>query len=246
MVNISVVIADGTTETTVDLSSYGFTEAPSVYPVPAQPVDSPPWVTDRSATAFTLHVLNPPFGEAFTFNCWVFAEEDLGTVVYGSLAVARRLCNIEQTDDFADDDLTAFLNIAAQIIDDKLGEYEDTLPLSIVPDEIAVIANFYAAGLFMQRNSKDEVVHPYFELAALKLSVYMERVYGELGLADAKVAAETAKLTAEAARLASDKLRVDAQTALLVAQKALLDAQGASTVAAGVVKSSSYVEIDED
>ena len=182
MVNITVLIADGTTETTVDLTSYGFTATPNVYPVPTQPIGSEYWVTDVSAAAFTLHVLNPPFGESFTFTCIVLLTTDdvLETIVYGDIASVKRLCSINQVDTFADLDITAFLNIAASIIDGKLADYIDDLPLSPVPALISVIANFYAAGIYMQRAKPDEPVHPYTTYAEQELALYITRyVQGE-------------------------------------------------------------------
>lgn len=177
MVNIVVVIADGSTETTMDLSSYGFTATPNVYPVATEPIGGECWVTGVSAAAFTLHVSNAPVGETFTFNCFVFADTDLGTVIYGGVAVVKRLCSIDQIDTFADLDITAFLNIAAYLIDDLLKNYESTLPLSPVPDMITVIADYFAAGIYMQRAKPDEPIHPYTTTAEQKLAEYIKKEY---------------------------------------------------------------------
>jgi len=147
--------------------------------------------------------------------------------VYGSLAEAKRLCNIAQAVTFADTDITAFLTEAAEdLINGPLGEFEETLPLSPVPGEINVIANLFAAGLYMQRNGKDEVLHPYFELAAQKFTAYMARVYDAAdSLADAKLIAETAKLTAEASKVSAEVLNVPKAGFLVDAEAAKLEAE---------------------
>jgi hypothetical protein len=176
LVNITVVIADGTTQTIVDLTSYGFTATPNVYPVPTQNTGGTFWVTDISASAFTLHVSIAPSGTTFTFYCLVFAGEDLGTVIYGSVAVVKRLCSIDQTDTFADLDIAAFLNIAAYLIDERLEDYESTLPLSPVPSIITVVANYFAAAMYMQKNKPEEApMHGYWGLADTELTEYIQR-----------------------------------------------------------------------
>ena len=178
MVNLTVTIADGTTETTVDLTSYGFTATPTVYPVATESIGGEYWVTDISTTAFTLHVTNPPIADTFTFNCGVYADEDLGEVIYGSITVVKRLCNIDVSETFPDLDITAFLNMAAYIIDERLEDYESTLPLSPVPNIITVIADYLAASMYMQKNKPEEFpMHAYWELGNMKLTEYIQREY---------------------------------------------------------------------
>lgn len=98
--------------------------------------------------------------------------------VYGNIVVAKSLCNIDQTDTFADFDLAAFLTIATSIIDDKLETYETVLPLTPVPAKITVIANYYAAGIYMQRAKPDEPVHEYTTYADKELIMYITDKYG--------------------------------------------------------------------
>jgi hypothetical protein len=63
------------------------------------------------------------------------------------------------------------------MIDAKLTEHESTLPLSTVPDKIGVIAEFYAAGIYMQRQKPDEPVHAYTTYADLKMAEYITDTY---------------------------------------------------------------------
>ncbi len=62
-------------------------------------------------------------------------------------------------------------------VDDALKAYVQTLPLSYVPSAVASIAEFYAAGLYYQRNMQDEKTHSYLTYAEKKLSEYIESTY---------------------------------------------------------------------
>lgn len=94
---------------------------------------------------------------------------------YGSLDSVKRLCGLAAEDDY-DEVLTGFLEDATIFIDLQLTNHATT-PLDPVPDSIGVIANYYAAGLYLQRNMAEGKKHPHVGFAENKLKEYIQIVY---------------------------------------------------------------------
>lgn len=106
--------------------------------------------------------------EEFPFN--------VDTQPYGNLTAVRRLCGLSTTDN--DEDLQGFMDDATEFINPQLQNHVST-PLATVPTEITVVANYYAAGLYLQREvTDDKEDHRYVKLAERKLSEYISRTYG--------------------------------------------------------------------
>jgi hypothetical protein len=98
-------------------------------------------------------------------------------LVYGSIVNVKPLVSVQADDDSCDDDLTFFLGRASAFVDSALRPYESSLPLVVVPVDIASIVEFYAAGLYLQRNSQEEKPHSYVGFAEGKLAEYIRAVY---------------------------------------------------------------------
>jgi phage gp36-like protein len=94
---------------------------------------------------------------------------------YGSVDSVKRLCGLA-TEDGYDEVLTGFLEDATTFIDLQLTNHATT-PLDPVPGSIGVIANYYAAGLYLQRNMAEGKKHPHVEFAEAKLKEYIQITY---------------------------------------------------------------------
>lgn len=112
-------------------------------------------------------------GEFNDFLLVSFALE--GTMPYGSLDVVKHLCSVSGGAE--DEVLLSFMAKATAFVDIALAEYESTLPLDSVPSEVASVAEFYAAGLYLQKNQPDEKKHSYLEIAQAELAKYVASEY---------------------------------------------------------------------
>jgi hypothetical protein len=81
-------------------------------------------------------------------------------LVYGTLANIKILCGIEASEASFDTALTMCLSKADDFINNALAPY-DSVPLAYPGAVIVDIAEYYAAGLYMQRNIPDEKKHSY-------------------------------------------------------------------------------------
>jgi len=104
--------------------------------------------------------------------------------LYGQLSNVRDLCGI--SDDSYDYSLLNQMCAATIIINEKLTnkqttktdktEYNiPTTPFDQVPSIVHVIANLYASGLYLQRNSPDEKDHPYIRQALNLIDEYLSK-----------------------------------------------------------------------
>jgi hypothetical protein len=101
---------------------------------------------------------------------------NVSTQPYGTLSVVKRLCNLSDTT-AKDVDLSGYLDDATDFINTALRRAgESRLPLDPVPPEIARIASFYAAGMFLQRDTAD-ARHPYVSDAKAELEAYIQAAY---------------------------------------------------------------------
>lgn len=101
----------------------------------------------------------------------------VSTQPYGSLAVVKYLCNIELTDASKDTVVLVFMEKATSFVNSALEPYVSTLPLTSVPDAAASVAEFYAAGLYLQKDQVDEEPHPYLAFAEKKIGEYVKYKY---------------------------------------------------------------------
>ncbi|MCJ7559181.1 DUF1320 domain-containing protein [Candidatus Bathyarchaeota archaeon] len=97
-------------------------------------------------------------------------------MAYGSLSDVKRLCGLTKTENEYDIDLKGFLTDASALIDSQVAAHA-SVPLDPVPDAINVIANYYAAGLYLQRNMAEGKKHPHVEFAEAKLKEYIQTAY---------------------------------------------------------------------
>ena len=125
--------------------------------------DKGTWTLTATAT-YTLSSLT----KAYVFPFSVFTEP------YGVVTVVRRLCGLD--DDSLDDDLVGFMEDAKEPINLKLSEYATT-PLTTVPTQIANVANYWAAGLYLQRNMAEGKTHPHVAYAEKLLREYINYTY---------------------------------------------------------------------
>jgi hypothetical protein len=96
----------------------------------------------------------------------------VSTHPYGDLQVVKHLtANADSTAE--DDTLTTFMQKATDFVNNKLQGKEKVLPLDPVPPEVASVAEFYAAGLYMQKDQPDEKEHPYIGIARGELDTYL-------------------------------------------------------------------------
>ena len=88
----------------------------------------------------------------------------------------KRLCGLTKTENTLDVDFAEFLADASALVDSQISPH-DTVPLDPAPDAINVIANYYAAGLYLQRNMAEGKKHPHIEFAESKLKEYIQTAY---------------------------------------------------------------------
>jgi len=174
--NVTVTVAAGS-NTGTGTHTIGHTNY-QVIPIPLT-LGQTFTTTDQTATSFTLTVSDIEFSFDRNFTCVMVVAGDLtpSGAPYGTLLVTRALSSITAGDTTFDVELTIFLLKAADFIDEKLKNYEATLPLVTVPSIIDTIAEFYAAGLYMQKNAESEKAHVYIEYAEKKLGEYVTSEY---------------------------------------------------------------------
>ncbi len=86
------------------------------------------------------------------------------------------LCGIDAATGSFDTALTMCLSKADGFINNALAPYV-SVPI-VSPDAVLVdVADFYAAGLYMQRNIPDEKKHSYLAFAEEKLQSYIKNSY---------------------------------------------------------------------
>jgi hypothetical protein len=99
----------------------------------------------------------------------------LADPVYGNLAVVQVMAAVTVTESVspADAELTIYLEKACDFINDSLKGFV-SMPLNPVPAVVDTIAEFYASGLYLARNSlaDGQTQHPNVVLAEKKLAEY--------------------------------------------------------------------------
>lgn len=96
----------------------------------------------------------------------------LTAAAYGSLTMVKYLCNV--SDVLHDTELNTFLSKVCAFIDNALKNYVDTLPVVPATEILNTIAEYWAAGLYLQKDQLDEKAHHYVTYAEGKLAVYIE------------------------------------------------------------------------
>jgi hypothetical protein len=113
-------------------------------------------------------------------------------LTYGTLVNLKILCGIDAAETGFDAALTMCLTKADDFLNNALAPYT-SVPLSS-PDPIIVdIAEFYAAGLYMQKNIPDEKKHSYLAFAEEKLESYIKNSYTASSGVRGKVVVSTYK-----------------------------------------------------
>lgn len=95
---------------------------------------------------------------------------------YGSLERVKRLCGLAGTT-VNDQDLNDALIDADRFINSQLEANGVAVPLTVVPGILHTIAEFMAAGSYLQNTSPDEKPHPYIGKAEKLLDEYIQREY---------------------------------------------------------------------
>jgi hypothetical protein len=108
---------------------------------------------------------------------------------YGSLVNVRVMAGVTAKDGLspADAELTLYLEKVADIIDTTLKGAAE-VPLSPVPQIIDTIAEFYATGLFLSKNSlaDNQTEHPNVVLAEKKLAEFKTSLRRSFKLVNSK------------------------------------------------------------
>ncbi len=130
-------------------------------------------VSNQTTTGFTLTVDNIDAVNPRTFRC-IIIEAAYATSSYGNLVFVRYLCGID--DALKDTELNAFLSKASTFIDDALENYVTTLPVSPAPEILNSIAEYWAAGSYLQKDQLDEKDHRYLAFAQSKLQSYIDNI----------------------------------------------------------------------
>lgn len=116
---------------------------------------------------------------SFTIEGFVKTSEEpfnVSTQPYGTLSVVKRLCNLSDSD-AQDSVLMGYLDDSTDWINPVLMRHGVTVPLDPVPPEVARIASYFAAGMFLQRDIVEGKRHPYVEDAKEALEAYVGAVY---------------------------------------------------------------------
>jgi len=101
------------------------------------------------------------------------------TQPYGSLERVKRLCGLAGTT-ANDQDLNDALIDADRLINSRLEAHSVTVPLTVVPGILHTVAEYMAAGSYLQNTSPDEKPHPYIEKGAKLLAEYIIQIYASL------------------------------------------------------------------
>jgi hypothetical protein len=113
-------------------------------------------------------------------------------MTYGTLSNLKTLCSIDLGETSFDAALTMCLSKANDFINNALSPY-DTVPIAYPGAVIVDIAEYYAAGLYMQRNIPDEKKHSYLAFAEEKLQECIKTNYTNSRGARGKVVASAYK-----------------------------------------------------
>jgi hypothetical protein len=108
--------------------------------------------------------------EAYVFEVASVAQP------YGSLERVKRLCNLAGTT-VNDQDLNDALIDADRFINSQLEAYGVAVPLTVVPGILHTVAEYMAAGAYLQNTSPDEKPHPYIWKGEKLLDEYIQREY---------------------------------------------------------------------
>jgi hypothetical protein len=98
------------------------------------------------------------------------------TPFYSDVNTVKILCSIEPDETYADTDITKARTTADAIINNHLSIYTTT-PLTTTPASIVAVANFLAAGTYMQKNAEGEKEHVYWQKGMKILSDYIQVQY---------------------------------------------------------------------
>lgn len=102
---------------------------------------------------------------------------NVATQPYGTLSVVKRLCNLEEVDE-QDSTLMGYMDDATEWVNTVLKRHgEASLPLDPVPVEVTKIVNYYAAGMFLQRDVVEGRRHPFVADAKEDLEEYAQATY---------------------------------------------------------------------
>lgn len=102
-------------------------------------------------------------------------------MTYSSLVNVKILCGIDSAETSLDPALNMCLSKTDDFLNNALTPYV-SVPIAN-PDTVVVdIAEFYAAGLYMQRNIPDEKKHSYLVFAEEKLAGYIKNSYTSASL----------------------------------------------------------------
>jgi hypothetical protein len=98
---------------------------------------------------------------------------------YGSLERIKRLCGLAGTTS-NDQDLNDALIDADRLINSRLEAHSVTVPLTVVSGILHTIAEYMAAGSYLQNTSPDEKPHPYLEKGEKLWVEYITQNYASL------------------------------------------------------------------
>jgi phage gp36-like protein len=104
--------------------------------------------------------------EAYVFEVSSLAQP------YGSLERVKRLCGLANTT-ANDQDLNDALIDVDRLINSRLEAHDVTIPLTAVPGILHTVAEYMAAGSYLQNTSPDEKPHPYTEKGEKLLAAYI-------------------------------------------------------------------------
>lgn len=139
---------------------------------------------DLSASAATgtwSYTVKAVYGGTTRSATFLFSVNPMS---YGSLSVVRDLCGV--TGDDFDYSLLNCMDLATAEINDSLTqkqisdeteiEYDvESPPLTTIPDIIHTVANYLAAGIYLQRNSPEEKEHPFTSRATSLLENFKKK-----------------------------------------------------------------------
>ena len=95
-------------------------------------------------------------------------------MAYSTTAQVKEVLGITETT--WDTEITACITDADARIDNKLRNYESTLPLSPVPAQVSIISKYFAASLFRERRDPAGA-KAFVETALAYLSEYINEKY---------------------------------------------------------------------
>lgn len=136
------------------------------------------WIDNIDEAKFRINISSIDAVNSHEFGWRLLSETYLPAAGrYGILLTVKNLCQIDLADTSKDVQLDVTIKAADNIINNALKRCGATLPLAVPDDIIHDISNYFAAGLFKQKDVPDEKTHSFYTVGLNMLNDYIATNY---------------------------------------------------------------------